>query len=420
MGVTAREHPKGSGRWLVFVSKGKFRFNQIIKEGQERSQDVAAKAKIILDTMGVRAALNYIRGNDPEQLTTPTLKEYAKKWAEGLDKGDLKLSTRTMYRSMLTNHIVPSLGKHLICDVDHQVLKGFFESKVSSSYSSGRFRRQANAKAYREKPPEIRQYSRDTVRIMAMTLRALLGEAVRDGYLSGNPVQGMTRYYRRRKKDKSVKRSQVYTLDELYAVEDTLRSRRQIFGEDYEFSLLMSRTGMRIGEAMGLQAVDLDMREKTIQIERNIPAGTGTLEESTKTHSGERTVDMGEDLWRALTDMLARRRQEALAGKRGRSEWLFSSPQGGPYDYNRFYERWNRAQALAKVRQRSPHSLRHTYASQQLEAGVSIADVARQLGHANPGITLGIYVHFIPKKSGQIRNALDRTRAAQKTETASS
>lgn len=412
MGVTAREHPKRSGRWVVFVSKGKFRYNQVIPEGKERALDVAQKTDVILDTLGVRAALNLLRGHDETQLHTPTLKEYAQKWERSLDKRDLKRSTKVMYRSTLANHVVPDLGKHLITDIDYPVLKDFFESKVTATYSTGRFRRKANAKAYKDKPPEAREYSRDTVRIMAMTLRALLSEAVRDKYLVTNPVQGLASYYRRRKRDRSVKRSQVYSLDELYVVEDTLRGRRETFGEDYEFSLLMSRTGMRIGEAMGLQPGDLDMVEKTILIERNIPAGTGELEESTKSHSGERTVDMGEDLHQALKEMLARRRQASLAsGRPKRSEWLFSSPEGGPYDYGRFYERWNRAQALAKVRQRSPHSLRHTYASQQLEAGVNIADVARQLGHANPAITLGIYVHFIPKKAGHIHNALDRSGA---------
>ncbi len=167
---------------------------------------------------------------------------------------------------------------------------------------------------------------------------------------------------------------------------------------------------MRIGEAIGLRPEDLDMEEKTILIERNIPSGTGELEDSTKTLSSERTIDMGEDLYLALRDLLAKRRMASATnpGKR-RSEWLFSSPEGGHVDYRRFYERWTQAHSLAQIRFRPPHSLRHTYASQQLEAGVNIADVARQLGHANPAITLAIYVHFIPKKRGQIRNALDRS-----------
>ncbi len=269
------------------------------------------------------------------------------------------------------------------------------------------------ASLYRNKPASDRKYSRDSIRVMAMTLRALLAEAVRDGHIQVNPVveAGLSKYYRRKKKDIRVKRSKIYQLEELYAIEDVLKSRREIFGEDYEFSLVMSRTGVRIGEAMGLQPSDVDMTAKTILIERNIPAGVGELEDTTKANI-ERTVDMGENLHLALKEMFARRRQESLAaGRPTPSAWLFCSSTGDHIDYSRFNEDWKRAQELARVRYRSPHCLRHTYASQQLGAGVPITDVSQQLGHADAATTLAIYAHFIPKKSGRTRNALDRTRS---------
>ena len=52
--------------------------------------------------------------------------------------------------------------------------------------------------------------------------------------------------------------------------------------------------------------------------------------------------------------------------------------------------------------------MRHTYASQMLAHGADIAYVAKQLGHANAGITLAIYVHFIPGKKSGTENVLDR------------
>ncbi len=45
------------------------------------------------------------------------------------------------------------------------------------------------------------------------------------------------------------------------------------------------------------------------------------------------------------------------------------------------------------------HDLRHTYASLLLAQGEPITYVASQLGHANPGITLKIYSHWIPNES---------------------
>ena len=78
-------------------------------------------------------------------------------------------------------------------------------------------------------------------------------------------------------------------------------------------------------------------------------------------------------------------------------------------DYNKFYDDWARAQKMAGVRIRSPHSLRHTYASVNLARGEDLVYVSRQLGHANPGITLAIYTHFIPRKRRSASNALDRS-----------
>jgi integrase len=101
---------------------------------------------------------------------------------------------------------------------------------------------------------------------------------------------------------------------------------------------------------------------------------------------------MGKDLYLALKGMDARSREDRMkAGTDDRSPWLFHAEGGGPIDYNKIYNDWSRAQKIAGVRMRSPHSLRHTYASVNLARGEDLAYISRQLGHANPAITLAIY-----------------------------
>ncbi|MFD0384623.1 tyrosine-type recombinase/integrase [Streptomyces stramineus] len=53
------------------------------------------------------------------------------------------------------------------------------------------------------------------------------------------------------------------------------------------------------------------------------------------------------------------------------------------------------------------HSLRHTFASVQLDARESIVSVSNWLGHANPSITLRIYAHMMPEADGRGRAAMD-------------
>ena len=90
---------------------------------------------------------------------------------------------------------------------------------------------------------------------------------------------------------------------------------------------------------------------------------------------------------------------------------LFCERSGHMINYSRFVKTWNHAQKLAGVRQRSPHSLRHSWASHQIAAGEDIASVSKHLGHANPGVTLGIYTHFLPKNRRLVGTVLDRQKA---------
>jgi integrase len=40
------------------------------------------------------------------------------------------------------------------------------------------------------------------------------------------------------------------------------------------------------------------------------------------------------------------------------------------------------------------HALRHTHASQLIDAGVDVVTIAKRLGHSGPSITLAVYAHL--------------------------
>lgn len=57
--------------------------------------------------------------------------------------------------------------------------------------------------------------------------------------------------------------------------------------------------------------------------------------------------------------------------------------------------RANRLVPTAKLSTRLKfHSLRHTYASLCVAAGLDVLKVSRFMGHSKPGTTLGIYTHL--------------------------
>ncbi|MFG3197499.1 hypothetical protein ACGFYT_15320 [Streptomyces sp. NPDC048208] len=53
------------------------------------------------------------------------------------------------------------------------------------------------------------------------------------------------------------------------------------------------------------------------------------------------------------------------------------------------------------------HALRHSFASEELEAGESVFSLARRLGHSDPGFTLRKYSHFLLRASARGSAAID-------------
>jgi integrase len=56
----------------------------------------------------------------------------------------------------------------------------------------------------------------------------------------------------------------------------------------------------------------------------------------------------------------------------------------------------------------SMHRLRHTYGSMLILLGRPITEVSRYLGHADIGVTLKVYAHFLKPKKQDTMNDLER------------
>ena len=50
------------------------------------------------------------------------------------------------------------------------------------------------------------------------------------------------------------------------------------------------------------------------------------------------------------------------------------------------------------------HDLRHSYVSAAIHQNASIADIARQVGHASTDVTLKIYAHAFGDELGSSKN----------------
>ena len=178
------------------------------------------------------------------------------------------------------------------------------------------------------------------------------------------------------------------------------------YPEYYPLVLTAFRTGLRIGELLALQWQDIDFRNRLISVTRNIAAGRIT---TPKSRSGIRQVRMTTQLTNELKRVLKARKEEKL--KKGWPEipeWVFCNDRGKPLNYNNFLKRvWNKAMEKTDLRKRTPHDMRHTYATLRLSKGDSLAEVSKEMGHSSSDITYRTYYKWLPKESRTDIDELD-------------
>jgi integrase/recombinase XerD len=138
---------------------------------------------------------------------------------------------------------------------------------------------------------------------------------------------------------------------------------------DRALILVLLRTGMRIGELLGLKLNDLDIRERKIH-----------LFEGEKNSLG-RVVYLSDDALFALKRWLSKRdrKKEVLFYGRRREQLGYSSARHLFVKYLKKAGLENRGYTV--------HSLRHTFASELLNAGMRLECLQQLLGHHNIEMT---------------------------------
>jgi len=99
------------------------------------------------------------------------------------------------------------------------------------------------------------------------------------------------------------------------------------------------------------------------------------------------------------------------------SDLVFSMPQGGLLDYNRFRTRyWNPAVNASVGQPCTPHGLRHTHVAMPIAHGESPKCIADRLGHESTRTVFDVYGHLYEGLDGAATDRLEQARNASRAD----
>jgi integrase len=294
----------------------------------------------------------------PSTSASPLFSDYFNDWVATYKEGAIRLVTMKKYRS--TQHwiktLAPSLHIGEITRIAYQ--------KLLNDYAQ--------------------THERQTTLDFHHQLKGAILDAVDDGLLDSDPsrkaiIKGKTP---RGKKIKYLNQFELQALLNSLNLSPTLNW-------DW-FILLVAKTGMRFSEALAVTPADFDFAHQTLQVNKTWNYKEKGGFSPTKNRSSVRKIQID---WQTVIQF------SQLVKNLPPEQPVFHHPN--PIYNSTINGILARLCHKANVSAITIHGLRHTHASLLLFAGVSIASVARRLGHSSMTTTQHTYIHIIQELENQ-------------------
>jgi integrase len=180
----------------------------------------------------------------------------------------------------------------------------------------------------------------------------------------------------------------------------------------YVPALLALVGGLRLGEVLALRDRHVDLNRKILYVRESLEdtKAHGVRIKAPKTRSGRRDVTLPDIAVAALNEhrrQLLETRMRLGIGKLPEDALLFATLDGRPLRTRNVSTDWGKIAASIGMPDVTFHALRHTHASQLIDAGVDIVTISKRLGHATPDITLRIYAHLFKKDDSKAAAAIN-------------
>lgn len=281
------------------------------------------------------------------------------------NKSRLKGATINKYQNLIDSHILAELGSVQIGELDATRINKFLNKMLVSGKING-----------------TGGLSPSYVRSMAIVISAAINFAVNEGLCS--PLKTSICKPVSDKKEFSILDKNTQQQFETFLLKDLDLTKAGIF--------ISLHTGMRIGEVCALSWEDIDLVQNVIHVRHTVARvrkssifSNGTTEliiDSPKTKSSSRDIPISSK----LLPVILKIQQLSSSG--------FVISETDTFVHPRTYEnRYHKTLKECNVDKINYHTLRHTFATRCIEAGVDVKSLSEILGHGNVSITLNTYVH---------------------------
>ena len=159
--------------------------------------------------------------------------------------------------------------------------------------------------------------------------------------------------------------------------------------------LICLNTGLRVGEVCALRWENVDFETRRIHVEKTIERIYSKEENKTiviidtpKSITSVRTIPINSKLYNIL---------KQIRGKSKKTDHVLTGASEHHVEPRNYQYHFKEILKRSKVKKYKFHTLRHTFATNCIEAGMDIKSLSEILGHADVSITLNIYVHSSDK-----------------------
>ena len=289
-------------------------------------------------------------------------------WIENIKSASAKKNTISNYQNRYKQSIKPYIGNMLLQDVKPLHCQNILNTMVNDGYKNS------------------------TIELVRTAMKIIFEDAVENEIIARNPVKKSVQCTQGEESETKT----AMTVEEQktfleYAKESS-------YYNQYAFIL---QTGIRVGELVGLKWSDVDFENKVLKISRTANQIDGEWVIGTpKSRSGKREIPLTNDAVCILEEAKCRIRPINIISMQYH-DIVFASKTGKPIDNSTYNASLRKICDKAGIPHISMHTLRHTFATRCIEAGMQPKTLQEILGHSKINVTMDVYVHVMEDRKNK-------------------